>query len=108
MLTYHINSNIIYLATECPYPPAQCRNVQITDLAGALMVVGKSAISVVCIPELRGYLVILKSGEQKRYVRIPDETLSAAQSLARAFNGLIVPDPDSSRGDYFADKNPVD
>lgn len=112
VLIYHVNSSTIYLAAECPYPPAQCRNVAIADLAGALMVVGKSAISVVCIPEPQGYLVILKGGEQRYYVRIPDTTLSAAQSLARAFAGQIVPDPDGHiaaiAGGYFADENSVD
>ncbi len=112
MLTYHVNSSTIYLTAECPYPPVQCRNVAIADLAGALMVVGKSAISIVCIPEPQGYLVVLKGGDHRRYVRIPDETLSAARSLARTFAGQIVPDPDGSRaaiaGGYFADENPVD
>lgn len=112
MLTYHVNSDTIYLSAECPYPPIQCRDVTIADLSGALMVVGKTAISVVCISEPKGYLVVLKSGARKAYLRIPDKTLMAAQSLAKAFSGQVVADPDGGRaaiaGGYFADENPID
>ncbi len=68
----------------------------VQDLPGALVIVGKTAISVVCVQGERGHEVVLSGGVKSIVVLLPDEVLKAAIGIEQAFDGAIVEDPTGS------------
>lgn len=68
----------------------------VEDLPGSLVIVGRTAISVVCLPGDRGHELVLSGPVRSIKVLLPDEVLKGAIEVEQAFDGVIIEDPEGT------------